>query len=72
MSRAAQRGEAIRAFNRWGHKRPRSWLVKYGGIYAPECHVLRDMQETAKAAVKGNRTHTPNSTTNDPRMLYAP
>ena len=52
-SRTAMRGEAITAWNRWGHKRPRAWLVKYGGLYVPEWHVIRDFQREAKEATKG-------------------
>ena len=70
-SRTAMRGEAITAWNRWGHNRPRAWLAKYplAALSVPPDHVLRDFTAEAKEMIKRPR---PPLASNDPRMFYAP
>jgi hypothetical protein len=71
MTTAAERGEAITAWNRWGHNRPRAWLAKYplAALSVPPDHVLRDFTAEAKEMIKRPR---PPLASNDPRMFYAP
>lgn len=70
-SRAAMRGEAITAWNRWGHRRPRAWLAKYGQLAnsTPADHVLREFYSEARTRTKRPR---PSFVSTDPRMFYAP
>ena len=70
-SRTAMRGEAITAWNRWGHNRPRAWLVRYGGVTggAGDCkEVTAEYRRVHLLASQAARPTTRSHCTTDPRF----